>query len=134
MPTCGCYGRAPAARREEVSCGNRAQLIGLMRPVDWVAHNAECGTDGASTYTSPSGSCRCGGNMSAPTPGLRDERLCWLAVEDKLRRRSMRGTGFFIGLSSLVRSADVAFGAPDTVRGFASAKMRKYAVAVDIVA
>jgi len=72
--------------------------------------------------------------MSAPTPGLRDERLCWLAVEEKLRRRSMRGTGFFIGLSSLVRSADVAFGAPGTARGFASAKMRKYAVAVDIVA
>ena len=72
--------------------------------------------------------------MSAPAPRLRDERLCWLAVEDELHRRAKRGTGFFIGLSSLLRSRQVSFGADDTARGFASGKMRKYAVAVDTVA
>ena len=72
--------------------------------------------------------------MSAPTPKLRDERLCWLAVEDKLQRRSERGKGFLIGLMSVRRRRRSGFIAQDTSRDFASAKMRKYAVAVDAVA
>ena len=70
--------------------------------------------------------------MSAPTPRLRDERLCWLAVEDKLHRRSKRGTAFLIGFSSGSRRGGL--GNQNTARGFASASMRKYAVAVDTVA
>jgi len=77
-------------------------------------------------------------NMSAATPKLRDERLCWLAVEDKLERRAKRGTGLLIGFSGMRRRrgriATGGLAAQDTARGFTSAKMRKFAVAVDTVA
>jgi len=70
--------------------------------------------------------------VNAPTPKLRDERLCWLAVEDKLHRRAKRGTAFLIGFSNGARRG-ASLSNQNVARGFASAKLRKYAIAVDSV-
>ena len=60
---------------------------------------------------------------------MRDERLCWLAVEDRLRRRSRRrgvlGWLFVLGSAGLALFAG---------RNRPAARMRAYSVAVDHVA
>ena len=62
-------------------------------------------------------------------PKLRDERLCWLAVEDSLRRRSRRMGP--LGWLAVLGSAGLYLFAG---RSRPAARMRAYSVAVDHVA
>jgi hypothetical protein len=67
--------------------------------------------------------------VAARVPKLRDERLCWLAVEDKLRRRSRR-LGL-VGWLIVLGSAGLSLLA---LRSRSGARMLTYSIAVDHVA